>query len=429
VFGPQPVPTATRSLAPGEALAWSWAGSDNAGDGAPTGSYRAVLLGAGEQVVSASTSGGGSDIPRPSEEESRYYYLAGQRIAMRRGVNGPGPAHQELYYLHTDHLGSTSEVTSESAPVARIAQERYYPYGGVRWGGAPTSYNFTGQRLDKQTGLLYYGARYYDPALMRFIQPDTLVPDPANPQSLNRYAYVLNNPLRYTDPTGHWVESIIDIISIGYDLYDISQHGLNWENGLALVADVGSLALPVVTGGGMLVRAAGHGDEALDAARGINAAVNVAQAANQADNIVDAVNAAKRLAEIGQNVPETVDLVRQIARQSTRGELVRGGVVSLGHFRAVGDTPGYIDWANKVGAAFFNMEEAVYKQLASNPELVWAVNQQFLDDAIEAGVQFHLQISPANVRAGSYFEREIQYLLERGYQLVQENGEWWLRYP
>ncbi|MFP4345125.1 MAG: RHS repeat-associated core domain-containing protein, partial [Anaerolineales bacterium] len=46
-------------------------------------------------------------------------------------------------------------------------------------------------------------ARYYDPALGRFISADTIVPDPANPQSLNRYAYVYNNPLKYTDPSGH----------------------------------------------------------------------------------------------------------------------------------------------------------------------------------------------------------------------------------
>ena len=52
-------------------------------------------------------------------------------------------------------------------------------------------------------GLYYYGARYYDPALGRFIQPDSIVPSPANSQALNRYAYVYNNPLRYTDPTGH----------------------------------------------------------------------------------------------------------------------------------------------------------------------------------------------------------------------------------
>jgi len=62
----------------------------------------------------------------------------------------------------------------------------------------------TGQRLDDSTDLLYYGARYYDPALRRWVQADTIVPNPQNPQALNRYSYVLNNPLRYTDPTGHW---------------------------------------------------------------------------------------------------------------------------------------------------------------------------------------------------------------------------------
>ena len=67
-----------------------------------------------------------------------------------------------------------------------------------------TDYSFTGQRLDDSTDFLYYGARYYDPALRRFISGDTIVPNPGNPQSLNRYSYVLNNPVRYTDPTGHW---------------------------------------------------------------------------------------------------------------------------------------------------------------------------------------------------------------------------------
>ncbi|MBC7228457.1 MAG: RHS repeat-associated core domain-containing protein [Thermoflexales bacterium] len=52
-------------------------------------------------------------------------------------------------------------------------------------------------------GLYDYRARYYDPALGRFISPDPIVPEPGNPQALNRYGYVNNNPLRYTDPSGH----------------------------------------------------------------------------------------------------------------------------------------------------------------------------------------------------------------------------------
>ncbi len=60
------------------------------------------------------------------------------------------------------------------------------------------------------TQLLYYGARYYDPLLGRFISADTVVPGASNPQALNRYAYVLNNPLKYTDPTGNWQQTIFD---------------------------------------------------------------------------------------------------------------------------------------------------------------------------------------------------------------------------
>ena len=69
-------------------------------------------------------------------------------------------------------------------------------------GNLPTDKLFTGQRLDG-TGLYYYNARYYDPTIGRFISADSVVPDEANPQSLNRYSYVLNNPLRYNDPSGH----------------------------------------------------------------------------------------------------------------------------------------------------------------------------------------------------------------------------------
>jgi len=71
----------------------------------------------------------------------------------------------------------------------------------------PTDKKFTGQRLDG-TGLYYYGARYYDPSIGRFISPDVYVQNFTNPQTLNRYTYALNNPLRYTDPTGWWTFGI-----------------------------------------------------------------------------------------------------------------------------------------------------------------------------------------------------------------------------
>ena len=67
----------------------------------------------------------------------------------------------------------------------------------------PTDRRFTGQRREIGLGLYDYNARFYDPLLGRFLSADSLVPSPTNPQTLNRYAYTLNNPLKHTDPTGH----------------------------------------------------------------------------------------------------------------------------------------------------------------------------------------------------------------------------------
>ncbi len=108
-----------------------------------------------------------------------------------------------LQYMHQDHLTGTSLMTDADGDQIDTTM-KYYPYGGTRAGDVPVDKLFTGQRLDG-TGLYYYGARYYDPTIGRFISPDTIVPDPASPQSFNRYSYCLNNPLKYTDPSGQTV--------------------------------------------------------------------------------------------------------------------------------------------------------------------------------------------------------------------------------
>jgi len=125
----------------------------------------------------------------------KNYFFGGQLVATRLGG--------AVYYIHSDHLGSVSLTTDASAAV--VAETRYLPYGGERWtSGAPvTDFGFTGQRREAGFGLYHYRARYYSPGLGRFVSPDSLVPQPGNPQGLNRYSYVLNRPLQGGDPTGH----------------------------------------------------------------------------------------------------------------------------------------------------------------------------------------------------------------------------------
>jgi RHS repeat-associated protein len=186
-----------------------------------------------------------------------YYSFNGQVVAMR------DTSSNAVTYLHGDHLGSVSLATSSSGAV--VSKQDFDPWGKARGTStiAQTSLNYTGQRLDG-TGLLYYHARYYDPVLARFVSADSVVPGnasggmdgvalkgltvdfhepgfvaqlggengqafwfqmsdeqrqqagspwgPANPQALDRYSYVQNNPLKYTDPSGHCIFALVDTI-------------------------------------------------------------------------------------------------------------------------------------------------------------------------------------------------------------------------
>ncbi len=128
----------------------------------------------------------------------KYYTFNGRVVAMRQ--NGT------LSWLLADQLGSTSMAVSLTGTVQ--SQQRYWPWGTARnaSGSLPTDYRYTWQQEVSVIGLYDYDARWYDPDLKRFVQADSVVPQPGNPQTLNRYSYVLNNPLRFVDPSGHAYE-------------------------------------------------------------------------------------------------------------------------------------------------------------------------------------------------------------------------------
>jgi RHS repeat-associated protein len=94
-----------------------------------------------------------------------------------------------------DHLGSTTLVLDTSTPPQVIHRQYYKPYGevAVQSGSSRTSIGYTGQRLDQDSGLMFYNARFYDPVLSYFVSADTIAPDKGDPKRRNRYSYLLNN--------------------------------------------------------------------------------------------------------------------------------------------------------------------------------------------------------------------------------------------
>jgi RHS repeat-associated protein len=159
---------------------------------------------------------------------NKYIYANGTRIASKSSG--------DIFYYHHDHLGSSRVITGDIGE--NLEQVYYDPFGDAvsDTGAVSVTHKYTSQELDRESGLYYYNARYYNPALGRFTSPDTIVPDPSNPQALNRYSYVLNNPMIYTDPSGHsfwkrahnwakkpWHAVLIQSIDKGMGTYLLSQ--------------------------------------------------------------------------------------------------------------------------------------------------------------------------------------------------------------
>jgi len=106
-------------------------------------------------------------------------------------------------WLLGDHLGSTSMATDDTGVL--VSEARYSAFGEVRYdsGTMTTDYLYTGQREEAEVGLYYYVARWYDPAIGRFVQADSVVPNPGSALGYDRYSYGYNNPVKHNDPSGH----------------------------------------------------------------------------------------------------------------------------------------------------------------------------------------------------------------------------------
>ncbi len=145
---------------------------------------------------------GGSAASFAQTGVKKYYSIGGQMVATCATISGM-EAGAGLQYFLTDHLGSIAAVTNASGGL--LSQYRYLPFGQLRTdvplpnaqstNAQFTAFGYTGQRGLDASGLMDYKARFYDPALGRFVQPDTIIPGAGNPQAYNRYTYVLNSPI------------------------------------------------------------------------------------------------------------------------------------------------------------------------------------------------------------------------------------------
>lgn len=147
--------------------------------------------------------------------------------------------------------------------------------------GQANPFRYRGYIYDTETGLYYLGSRYYNPEIGRMLNSDIIIGGVGTLFEHNTFAYAQNDPVNNADPTGFWVDTALDIISIGVSIADVASNPRDPWNWVALTADVVCLVLPVAAGGGLAVKAAVKGIDAVQGAK------RIAQGAEITDTVAD----------------------------------------------------------------------------------------------------------------------------------------------
>lgn len=155
-------------------------------------------------------------IDRPDGSHERKRYIAGIAIETIHFGTNTVEDYRQTHYQFRDHLGSLDVITDSSGEI--VQEMSFDPWGqrrnAINWQALTssalitfdhsiTTRGFTGHEMLDEVGIVHMNGRIYDPKLGRFLQADPLIQGPTNTQSLNRYSYVLNNPLNATDPSGY----------------------------------------------------------------------------------------------------------------------------------------------------------------------------------------------------------------------------------
>ena len=303
-----------------------------------------------------------------------------------------------VYYFYlTDHLGNNRVVANSSGAV--IQKTHYYPFGmafaeSTDQGKQPYKYN--GKEFDQMHGLnLYdYSARYMEPALGRFTTVDPLA---EKYYSVSPYVYCNNNPLSLTDPTGMSPEDE----KAGQSIFGSIAQSI--KNLFSISIDATSSK--TIQESKQQIEANGQLIE--QTTKNVNAASDALSLVIPFSSGVDVV--ANSAAGNKEAALAALPLVVLDIATAGKGKAAKVGISVLGHY------PEYVNLANKLGAKTFQVPVNVWNKMS--PKEQWTANTKFLDRMILRGDNIRLATPLNRVKPGSFFQKELNYLFDKGYKV------------
>jgi RHS repeat-associated protein len=291
---------------------------------------------------------------------------------------------EEILYYHKDHLTSSHLMTNQAGEVIR--EMAYYPYGRMRYSSSPDKkehYSFTDKEYDAEMGLYYFGARYYNPVIGRFVSVDPLMvhldPDAIeetinskfeeillNPGFLNNYMYSDDNPIIYIDPEGlaSWPTQENTIIgnpknsNAGYFGYSrtYSDGNPKWHGGVDIGGKIND---PIYAfKNGVVIKASFQNEKNIKEGFGMRIVVMHTEMVEGKKSVSYSIYA--HLTQMSVNVGDKIKEGQQIGKMGRSGNISLGEFTHL-HFETRGDSyRGSIDPGSQ-----FTVEDRLKYQIQS----------------------------------------------------------------
>lgn len=261
---------ANGNMVSGDGRSVTWSSFDKPTQITQSGNTTDMVYGPDRNLVMRVDNRGGSDteavfvgglyekVSLPGGTTKERHYIGNHTVLTLTNRTSSTAGSSEARYLHKDHLGSTTVITDENGN--EVESFSFDPWGKRRaatlaelqsilgsWGtlsvyekgnltipaydlsSDTTNRGFTGHEQLDGVNLIHMGGRVYDAEIGRFLSADPFVDDKTNLQALNRYSYVQNNPLSYTDPSGYFLEKLVKdaVQSIGHAAEDLVEDILN----------------------------------------------------------------------------------------------------------------------------------------------------------------------------------------------------------
>ena len=311
------------------------------------------------------------------------------------------------YYLK-DHQGNNRVVINQSGTVEQV--NHYYPFGGLMGestAGGVQPYKYNGKELDRMHGLdlFDYGARHYDAAIGRWWTVDPLA---EKYYSISPYVYCKNNPVRFVDPNGMWYDDYI----VNHEKKHIER--IKTTDKTDRIFDGSNLKGTIVEKGEFNV------EEYKNQGYSVNTVVASGMAIT--DLGLSVLGGEMAFAKIGAWIGKGISALRTsgAAKAAEAGVEVganaaKTGTTVLGHY------PQYVKVAETIGARTFQIPTKIWNKMT--PAQQWGANQKFLDRMILRGDNIRLATPLNQVKPGSFYQKELNYLFDKGYK-VSSDGLW-----